>query len=47
MDLQSVFSEIQSTNPLDLMEEIVAANQWPYDRSGDAVRIPSVPNLAR
>ena len=36
MDLQSVFSETDSTNPLDLVEEIVAANQWPYDRSGEA-----------
>jgi hypothetical protein len=35
MSLQSVFSETRDSNPLNLVEEIVATNQWPYDRSGE------------
>ncbi len=35
MGLQSINVETRGTNPLDIVEEIVAANQWPYDRGDD------------
>lgn len=35
MGLQSISAKTRGSNPLDLVEDIVAANQWPYDRGGD------------
>ena len=34
MKLQDVSTKAQTRNPLDLMEEIVSANEWLFDRAG-------------
>lgn len=36
MGLQSISTETGGVSPLDIVEDIVAGNQWPYDRGGDA-----------
>jgi hypothetical protein len=33
--LSTIETETVSTSPIDLIEEIVEANEWPHDRSGD------------
>jgi hypothetical protein len=35
MTALSTETEIVATNPIDLVEEIVLANEWPHDRSSD------------
>lgn len=35
MSMSSVGDLIDLGNPLDVVEEIVSANQWPFDRQGD------------
>ena len=34
MTIASVDIESAANNPLDILEELVAANEWPFDRSG-------------
>jgi hypothetical protein len=35
MSIDTVDEFVDIGNPLDVVEEIVAANQWPFDRQGD------------
>lgn len=35
MSMSSLSDLIEAGNPLDVVEEIVSANQWPFDRQGD------------
>lgn len=35
MSIQTAFEQTSSSNPLDILEEIVTANEWLFDRTGD------------